>query len=259
MEIVKKQTTNVAIPDEFKDVFNLSGNMEGVVPRLPQIKIRHTEQMFEMPDETKEAKFEGVILDQHPANAWWEKDISLTGGGSLPDCFSLDGITPVPEDQCENRQNDKCADCKQNQFGSDPKTGKGKSCKNMKRVMILMESSLLPRRFTIPPTSIRSFESYMTTLVDRGLPYACVVTEFRLDKKISGTFEYAEVKLTMQKVLEQDDLRSVASFIKQYRDSARVQDIHADEYAGEVNKEDNTDFNYGVNAKDETPESDIPY
>lgn len=238
MELTKKpQTSNdLQIPDELKDVFDVSQNTEGITPRLPQIKIIHRGQLYEMPDDTKVPSFEGIILDQHPANAWWEKDISESGGNAIPDCFSLDAITPEPNS--EKLQSQKCADCPQNQFGSDKKTGKGKACKNMKRLHILMEGSSLPRRLTVPPTSIKSFESYLTNLIDRGLPYACCVSTFSLAKKVSESFEFAEIKLNLDRVLNKEELIYVAKLIKQYKEEARHQEIRADEYVADEGSED---------------------
>ena len=48
------ETSNLAveIPDEMRDLFVLADNMEGVIPRLPQIKIIHGAQLFEMPGES---------------------------------------------------------------------------------------------------------------------------------------------------------------------------------------------------------------
>ena len=254
LEVAAKGSGNLAvdIPDEVAGLFNIANNMEGVIPRLPQIKIIHRGQLFEMPDESKIEEFEGVILDQHPANAWWKKDMSESGGNKIPDCFSMDAIIPV--ENCENRQNDKCATCKQNQFGSDRKTGKGKDCKNMKRLHILMEGSLLPRRLTVPPTSIRSFESYVTNLTDRGLPYACVVSVFSLDKKESEGFEFAEVKFKKGKVLSREELLSIANFIKQYREAAREQEIQAEEYASsETSTDSSQEMNNTIPEDDEIP------
>ena len=244
-ETGEMESTNlqVEIPAELAGVFNIADNMEGVVPRLPQIKVLHTAQLFEMPDESKAETFEGVILDQHPANAWWETDISETGGGAVPDCFSMDGITPDLTQ--EKVQSQKCADCKQNQFGSERKGTGGKDCKNMKRLHILMEGSLLPRRVTVAPTSIRSFDGYMTGLVDRGLPYACVVTVFSLIKKEASGFVFAEAKFIKDRVLKPEELQVVAKFIKQYKDPARSQQIQSDEY---------------MNGDNSTPvEDDIPF
>ena len=37
-----------------------------------------------------------------------------------------------------------CADCPHNQWGTDPKGGKGKACKNMVRVYVLQEGCAFP-------------------------------------------------------------------------------------------------------------------
>jgi hypothetical protein len=253
MELMKKENEGsvaVEIPEEFKGMFNLANNMEGVVPRLPQISIIHRGQMYTLPDESKVQEFEGIIIDQTPANAWWEKDISESGGNAPPDCFSMNGV--YPDEGCNLQQNDECAGCKQNQFGSD-KNGKGKACKNMKRVHILMEDSSLPRRLTIPPTSIRSFDNYMTELVDRGLPYGCVVSKFTLAKKTSESFEFSEVKINFVRVLNQNEIAIVADTIKKFRDTARKQEIRADEYAAPDSN------NETENKNQKQPDDDIPF
>jgi hypothetical protein len=233
--IKETKSLGVEIPNDLAGLFNLQDNMEGVVPRLPQIKIIHRGQLYEMPDDSKIQEFEAIILDQHPANAFWEKDISESGGNATPDCFSMDGKYPLPD--LERRQWENCSDCPQNQYGSDPKTGKGKACKNMKRLHLIMEGSLLPRRLTIPPTSISSFDLYMTDLVDMGLPFNTVITTFSLKKKEAGTFEFAEIILKKVRVLEKEELYKVAEFIKKFKEAAREQEIQADEYITEVKEE----------------------
>ena len=251
VQVAQQSNLAVEIPAEVAEMFNIADNMEGVVPRLPQIAIIHAGQLFEMPDESKVETFEGIILDQHPANAWWKPKEEGEGAGDkeknkVPNCYSMNAITP--DDRCENKQNDKCGDCNQNQFGSDSKTGKGKACKNMKRLHILMEGSLLPRRLTIPPTSIKSFEYYMTGLVDRGLPYPTVVSVFSLDKKEVAEFKYSEVKIIKNRVLVREELIAVAGFIKQYKDAARQQEINKEEYESEEPTE-----------KPDISEPDIPF
>lgn len=233
---------SVDIPEELKHMFDLSDNMEGVTPRLPQINIAHTVQMFKMPDDSKIEEFEGIIIGQHPANAWWEKDMSESGGGALPDCYSMDAV--VSEEKSENRQCEFCSECDQNKFGSDPKTGKGKACKNMKRMHIVLEGSLLPHRLTVPPTSISVFELYMTRITDRGLPFAAVVTKFELSKKEFEGFEFSELKMSVVRVLNREELVIIADFIKQYRDVAKKQEIQKDEYQTEENTTEDAQSGY---------------
>ena len=233
----------VEIPAEVADMFPISANMEGVVPRLPQIKIIHAGGLFQMPDETKPDMFEGVIIDKHSANAWWEKPASETGV-QAPDCFSMDGVTPVEE--CASKQSDSCSECAQNQYGSDKK-GKGKACKNMRRVHIIVENSVLPRRLSVGPTSLSNFDAYVTSLYDSGLPYACVVTQFSLETKTADGNTWSIIKPSRGRVLAGEELVSVAGYIKKYRDASRKQEIKSDEYF---------DTTFDTEEMDKT---DIPY
>jgi len=96
------------------DMFNMKENMEGVQPEFPAIKIIHQGQMFEMPSGKKVETFTGIVVDIARTNAWWEEDFDTSGGGTPPDCFSMDGI--VPSHDSENMQHDDCATCPQNKF-----------------------------------------------------------------------------------------------------------------------------------------------
>jgi len=229
MEITVRDKLAVDIPAEVAEFFKLSANMEGVVPRLPQIKIIHQGQLYKMPDESKITEFEGVLLDHHRANAWWEKQATENEPAKIPDCFSMNGIEPIPGS--ENLQAELCEECPQNQYGSDQKPGsKGKACKNMKRTMVLMEGSTLPRRLTVTPSSLRSFDDYMTSLYDRGIPFPAAVTKFRLEEKKAGTNIYSEMIFSFQRILKPVELIKVAEFIQKNRDQARTQIIKAEEY-----------------------------
>ena len=185
------------LPDELRDEFDLKANMEGVQPRLPMIGIVHQGQLYTMPDESKIPEFEGIILDTNRINAWWEQSFDDTGGGTPPDCFSMDGIDC---DQNSNMpQSQLCRDCEKNKFGSasekDGVPGKGKACKNMKRVHIVMEGEMLPHRMTLPPSSLKAIDDYISRLTSKGLPYQLVHTTFKLkEAKNAKGIKYSEIK-----------------------------------------------------------------
>ena len=232
----KRGKLAVEIPPGMEDVFDVKDNMEGIVPRLPQIAIIHRGQLFEMPDETKVETFEGIILDHNPANAYWAKDIKERDVRlkEPPDCSSLDGVKPV--ENCKDKQAELCKDCPQNEWGSDPKGGKGKACKNMHRLMILMQDSVLPKRLSLAPSSLGKdkalFPDFMTRLYDQGLPCAAVVVDFSLLKvENPDGFEYSKVTFAKNRVMESEELVTIGNMIKQYKAGAREQEIQADEYA----------------------------
>jgi hypothetical protein len=245
---VKATKLAVEIPPEVAAMFPLAANMEGVIPRLPQIKIIHAGGLFQMPDESKPETFEGVIIDKHSTNAWWEKEKSETGV-TQPDCSSMDGITP--EKDSKLIQNPVCGKagvegcCPRNEYETDPKGGKGKACKNMRRVHVVVENSILPRRLSVGPTSLREFDDYMTSLYDSGLPYATVSTEFKLELKEADGNTWSVIKPSRGRVMEGGELVAIAGYIKKYKEGARAQEIKSDEYF-----EENTSF--------DTEEMDIP-
>ena len=210
-EIKKTDTHELGFP---KDVFNPTDNMEGVEPRLPQIGIVHQAQLFKMPDGETEIEFEGIILDTNKANAWWSKSYDDTGGGDLPDCSSLDGVYPDPN--CENIQADSCHICEKNQFGTAAKGG-GKACKNMKRIHILVGEGILPYRLTLPPSSLKAIDLYISMLTSQSIPYQLIATHFTLKTATNPAgIEYSE--MVFKKLAAITDINQVNNIKKQYTD-----------------------------------------
>lgn len=118
--------------------------------------------------------FRGVIIAHHKNNALFE------GSGdekmnTPPICSSTDGILGADHrtGECKN-----CETCPYNEFGS---AGKGKACKNMHRLYILVEGSPIPVTLTIPPTSLELWSNYaLMDVAASGLEMSEVVTEFSL-------------------------------------------------------------------------------
>jgi len=175
-------STELVVNDQFKgELAEYFGGgvpqQEGIEFRFAQVKIAHQNQAWELPDGDVVKKFKGIILHIQNGNVWWEKSFDETGGNVPPDCYSLNGIKPSP--QSNMMQANTCRECKQNVFGSDGK--RGKACKNMKRIYVLMDGYELPVRITAPPTSIRAVNEYGSFLANKGIPsYIMVETQFNL-------------------------------------------------------------------------------
>ena len=225
MEMEPWDAPNTAVA--LNDMFDLKENMAGVEARLPQIKIIHQAQMFEMPDGEKEKTISGVILDISRANAYWEVSFDTTGGGTPPDCASLDGVKPDPFSG--QIQSQTCASCPKNQFGSDG--GRGKACKNLKRLHILMDGDLLPSRLTIPPSNLKPIDMYVTILTGKGTPYQLVVTEMSL-KKVQNKdgIAYSELVLrSLSKIEDRDAALRIKAMRAEFLGVMRGQTITAEE------------------------------
>jgi len=207
---VKEETGALSILDKagMQKMFSLKDNLAGITPRLPQIKIAHSAQMFIMPDGKKVETFVGCILDVTSPNAWWEGKYD-PGQTGPPQCSSLDGHRP--DMMSEKPQSKLCKECEMNQFGTginqDGTSSKGKACKNMKRIHILIGEGILPYRLTTSATSITPIELYISLMTNEGYPYQVVKTEFSLIPK--DTYS----TLVMKKVGVIDDIDK-ASYIK---------------------------------------------
>jgi hypothetical protein len=222
------------LPDELRDTFNLKANMEGVQPRLPQIAIVHQAQLWVFPDETQVKEFEAIILDTNRINAWWERSFDETGGGTPPDCFSMNGI------DCDQNsampQSKLCRDCPKNKFGSDVRSGgevgRGKACKNMKRVHIILSGELLPHRMTLPPSSLKAIDDYISRLTSKGLPYQLVYTTFKLkEAKNKEGIKYSEIKPDRGILItDPEKAAMLKKLLTEFKPVMRGQEIISEEY-----------------------------
>ncbi|MCK4825152.1 hypothetical protein KA005_55905 [bacterium] len=215
------------LPAELKAKFDLKSNMEGVAPRLPQVNIVHQAQLFTFPDETQLKEFEGIILDTNRINAWWDQSYDETGGGTPPDCFSMNGIEP--DLNCNMPQAKRCAECEKNKFGSD---GRGKACKNMKRVHIMLEDEMLPHRLTLPPSNLKAIDMYISLLTSKGMPYQLVVTNFKL-KKAQNKDGIAFSEINPEKtgiITDPEKAEFLSKMLREFKPVMRGQEIVMEEY-----------------------------
>jgi len=206
------------INPELAGLFNLRENMEGVQPEFPVVKVIHQGQLFEMPDGKKVEGFSGVIIDASRANSWWEVSFDEGGGGNIPDCFSLDGI--VPSHDSDKKQSDDCATCPRNQYGSD---GRGKACKNMKRLFIVVDGENFPYRLTVPPSNIKGIDKYITFLSSKGIPYQLARTNFTLVEETNkDNIEYSKIVYKMEGKIESiEEATRIKQLVSDLRASMR--------------------------------------
>ena len=231
--VIKEE--GIHVPAEFKDEFSSEENMEGVTPRFPRIKILHQAQLFEFPDETQLKEFKGIILDTNRINAWWKESYDATGGGTPPDCFSLDGVhcdqnSAIP--QSELCGTDKHPKCDQNKFGSD---GRGKACKNMKRIHVILEGQMLPYRLTLPPTNLFAIDEYISILRSGGDPYQLIITKLSLKKaQNKDGIPYSLIQLRkVGAITDKPEKDRIKQMYWDFKPFMREQEIEFEEYKPE--------------------------
>ena len=212
-------------------VTDLQDNLDQIQIILPQIKIIHQGQMFEMPDGSKKESFGGVILDFNRVNAYWPKALGKDDSptGDPPACFSMDNLRPSP--LSSSLESDLCVSCPQNKPGSDPKGGRGRACKNKMRVHIIMEKSqLLPYRLMLSGANLQPFSRTISTIAAMGKSWRGYWYRFGLVKaKGGGGQEYSEILIAPESLLPegQADIsrRMSNSMVAILRDTASMASV----------------------------------
>lgn len=206
---VRTEATTTTATVKFQDyagegkackIFDVKDNVKGVTGRIPQIKIVHKAQMFEDAAGKKIEEITCIILHHSATNAWWEIPYDQGGGGKRPDCSSLDGFTPsAPEGRSFQAQN--CSKCKKNQFGTADKGG-GKACKNMWRLHIVIPGQILPKRLTLPCSSIGAIQDFLISLLDNKIPHEAVIVKLTLKEAFNKkNINYSEVIIKPKSVI----------------------------------------------------------
>jgi len=145
----------------------------------------------------------GVAIHSRIIRALW-------GEERIPLCTSNDGRVGFGE------PGGQCAVCRFNVFGTG-KGGRGKACKEMRRLVIVVEGETFPALLHLPPTSIRPWDAYASGLLRKRLAYFAVKTRFtiRRERNVDGA-EYGIVEPQEVETLDANTLRVVIELRKQY-------------------------------------------
>lgn len=119
-----------------------------------------------------------------------------------PDCFSLDGIGPDPESTMP--QNDMCASCPQNAWGSKitPQGQQIKACADQKRLAVVAadDPSGPVYLLQVTPAALKGLNQYQKELAVRGIPPEIVKTAVSFDTDAS----FPKLKFTFGGFLDAD-------------------------------------------------------
>lgn len=117
------------------------------------------------------------------------------GSNAPPDCWSNDGETP--DSNCNNRQSNACATCRQNMAGSGTRE-ESRACRFNRRIAVVLEDQILTTgeiyQMIIPATSLfgegengkMTLQQYAEFLQKNGVGVTAVVTEMKFDRSGSN-------------------------------------------------------------------------
>ena len=124
-----------------------------------------------------------------------------------------------------------CATCAMAQWGSG--NGRGQACKSLRRLIVLVEGWTMPAIMTLPPTSIKAFDTYASACArTRGGAYFTNWTRIELAQESNGAgIKFSVAKFSVEKPLAQAELAAVIDVRHQYAELVRSLNIVADDYA----------------------------
>ncbi len=148
-------------------------------------------------------KMEIIILDHVLENTWYSEPYNALKPAT-PDCYALgrDESELAPHAESDDPQNDFCSTCPKNEWGSDPNGGRGKACKNTRRIAVIAADVLKAdepaeaiRKASavmckLPVTSIKLFSKTINQIVKvLGVAPFAVVVELSVTPHPSNQFQ----------------------------------------------------------------------
>ena len=199
----------------------LAEDMDGLQMSFPRIKIPAGGALtFEIPSDDPENPdyekiLEGVILFNHPNNAYWPEG-SEYDDSATPLCSSVDGKQGIGE------PGGSCAACALNQFGSAAE-GNGKACKNMRVLYLLRSGEFMPLQVTLPPTSLKPFREFMNQsfMLRRRATYGSVV-QIGLKKMSNGKDDYSVATFRRLYDFSGEELAQIRQFADGFKEQVRM-------------------------------------
>ena len=177
----------------------------------------------------------GVIIFTHRVNGFWPSTFGTSGNpeDKIPACSSMDGKTGFWPSTGELRQ---CESCPYNQFGSAAELkgeqAKGKACKNMRRLYLMLDGDPNFYLLTVPPTSLRDANRQLQKILGGGVPYTGLIVKLALEKaKNAGGIEYSKVVISKAGLLPPDIAAQAVAMRRQIKDQYQNMTITLDDYA----------------------------
>jgi len=174
-------------------------------------------------------KISGIIIASTHANLLYEGKWDPNNPEN-PVCFAYaqDGEDMAPHPASEKPQSETCAKCPKNQWNSDPNGGKGKACKNIRRIAFLPDDTKVEEVPTmeiavaaLPTTSVKNWSNYVnlvSTMFSR--PPLGMVTEIGVEPHLKHQYH---VTFTAKGVI---DIGMIRALMERAKTPAVIELLH---------------------------------
>lgn len=166
----------------------------------------------------------GVVILHGDRRAYWETPYEESGGGSPPDCNSLNGKLGLGFIRGDDREGEPiertCKNCRMSQWGSFNDDGEDnrQACSNRKLVALIRPEDTIPLVVDLAPTSVKPFSRFLLRLAGRGVPCYGAVIGLGLMQEDSRTgVEYSVVKPRLIAAVPSDQIASFKAVADVFR------------------------------------------
>jgi len=148
----------------------------------------------------KDDKVQCIVINSVFENQWY-KDKFDPDNPQSPSCYAISESEDdlKPHKDSEAPQAPTCAECPKNAWGSDPGGGRGKACKNVRRLaMIASVDATIPGNVKkadvavakLPVTSVANWSTYANQIANvLKLPPLAVITEMSVEPNAKTQFQ----------------------------------------------------------------------
>jgi hypothetical protein len=177
-------------------------------------------QHWELPSGEPAKTITGVIVLRQPVRAYWKVGLSESGGGTPPDCSSDDLLMGTGDNGQEGSVHG-CGACPWSKFGTarDEKgeVAAGQACKQITRIFLLREGSMLPLLISVPPSSAKASKRFTIDVAGNGFPLWGIETEIGLEKAQSGGgIGYSKVTFRAVRPIEGAELEAIDRYRREF-------------------------------------------
>jgi len=224
-------------PDELEELKDQMEDLEdesGISCRMIKIpaggKLAYEVQGDEDGEEEYLKEIDGVVVFTHRLNGYWPNAFGASNNpeDKIPVCSSMDGKSGL---NTQTGALEDCEHCPFNAYGSDTKGGKGKACKNMRRIYMMRNGDPNFYLLTVPPTSIKEVNKTLNRILAKGIPYTGLLLTFKLSKATNTNgIDYSTVVIEKKGVLPPEIAAAACDMRRQIKAKYKEMTISLDDY-----------------------------
>jgi hypothetical protein len=189
-------------------------------------------------------EIQGVIVFTHRANGYWIGSYGDNDQNKLPACSSMDGKTGMWTASGEVRN---CDTCSLNQYGSATnqagESSRGKACKNMRRIYLMMSNDPNLYLLTVPPTSTKDVNRQISKILAGGVPYTGLIVTLKLERAQNAAgVAYSKVVIAPSGLLSPETSAATLAVRRQIKEQYKNASLTLDDYTAAPAQQSTSDY-----------------